>query len=178
MRPACTADKARRPCVSPLICDRHVVTALCLDTCTRGLSIQWIMAIGSFLGSALRRSMCNVNLWKLPPASLVGFENDASVETWIIADCGIVTRGQAIDELYNAAVQRKIEDGEEDVATTMPLMNCENKVTFSERSYAHCSMYRYVQLRPFDSILGMSYAHYPLPDQALSRRCIQGCMIA
>ena len=84
--------------------------------------------------------MCNVNSWKLPPASLVGFENDASVETWIIADCGIVTRGQAIDELYNAAVQRKIEDGEEDVATTMPLMNCENKVTFSERSYAHCSM--------------------------------------
>ena len=110
--------------------------------------------------------------------SELGFENDASVETWIISDCGIVTRGQAIDELYNAAVQRKIEDGEEDVATTMPLMNCENKVTFSERSYAHCSMYRYVHPRPFDSILGMSHAHYPLPDQALSRRCIQGCIIA
>ena len=27
------------------------------------------------------------------------------------------------------------------------LTNCENKVTFSERSYAHCSMYRYVHPR-------------------------------
>ena len=56
--------------------------------------------------------------------------------------------------------------------------NCENKVTFGERSYAHCSMYRYVHPRTFDSILGMSYAHYPLADQALTRRCIHGCMIA
>ena len=41
------------------------------------------------------------------------------------------------------------------------LTKCKNKVTFSERSYAHCSMYRYVHPRTFDSILGMSYAHYP-----------------
>ena len=36
--------------------------------------------------------------------------------------------------------------------------NCENKVAFRERSYAHCSMYRYVHLRTFDSILGMAAA--------------------
>ena len=49
------------------------------------------------------------------------------------------------------------------------LTSCENKVTFNERSYAHCSMYRYVHPRSFDSIFGMSYAHYSLADQALSR---------
>ena len=32
--------------------------------------------------------------------------------------------------------------------------NCENKKTFSERSYAHCSMYRYVHPWTFDSMLG------------------------
>ena len=31
------------------------------------------------------------------------------------------------------------------------LTSCENEVTFSERSYAHCCMYRYVHLRTFDS---------------------------
>ena len=56
--------------------------------------------------------------------------------------------------------------------------NCENQLTSIERSYAHCSMHRYVHPRTFYSILGMSYAHYPLADQALSRRCIHACMIA
>lgn len=45
----------------------------------------------------------------------LGFENDASVETWIISDQGIVTKGQAIDDSYHAAVRCKDEDEEEDV---------------------------------------------------------------
>ena len=55
--------------------------------------------------------------------------------------------------------------------------NLENKVTSSERSCAHCSMYRDVHPRTFDSNLRMSYPHYPLADEALNRWCIHGCMI-
>lgn len=44
----------------------------------------------------------------------IEFENDASVETWIISDRGIVTKGCAIDELRNAPIQCKIEEEDEE----------------------------------------------------------------
>ena len=49
---------------------------------------------------------------------------------------------------------------------------------FSERSYAHCSTSKYVQPRTFDSIFGMSYAHYPLTYPALSRSPFHGVFFA
>ena len=44
--------------------------------------------------------------------------------------------------------------------------NCENRVTFSERSYAHCSMYRYVHPRTFDSILQCNLVRRRVPRYA------------
>ena len=43
--------------------------------------------------------------------------------------------------LFEAVTDALTKESEQQVDSTLALTNCENKVTFSERSYAHCSMY-------------------------------------
>ena len=64
-------------------------------------------------------------------------------------------RRLAFRTLFEAVTDAFTKESEQQVASTMALTICENKVTFRERSYAHCSMSRYVHPRTFDSIVGM-----------------------
>ena len=56
--------------------------------------------------------------------------------------------------LFEAVTDAFTKESEQQVDSTMALAICENKVTFSERSYAHCSMSIYMHPRTFDPCLG------------------------
>ena len=90
---------------------------------------------------------------------------------WVAAGSGASGRGSQESSSRWANKGRNPQEAD---STT----NCENRITFSGRRYAHCSVCRYVDPQTCDLILRISYTHYSLADQALRRRCIQGCMIA
>ena len=63
-------------------------------------------------------------------------------------------RRLAFRTLFEAVTDAFTKESEQQVDSTMALTICENKVTFSERSYAHCSMSIYMHPRTFDPFLG------------------------
>ena len=63
-------------------------------------------------------------------------------------------RRLAFRTLFEAVTDAFTKESEQQVDSTMALTICENKVTFSERSYAHCSMCIYMHPRTFDPCLG------------------------
>ena len=55
--------------------------------------------------------------------------------------------------LFEAVTDAFTKECEQQVHSTMALTICEHKVTFSEQSYAHCSMFIYMHPRTFDPFL-------------------------
>ena len=58
-------------------------------------------------------------------------------------------RRLAFRTLFEAVTDAFTKESEQQVDSTMALTICENKVTFGERSYAHCSMCIYMHPRTF-----------------------------
>ena len=74
-------------------------------------------------------------------------------------------RRLAFRTLFEAVTDAFTKESEQQVDSTMALTICENKVTFSERSYAHCSMsiYMHPRLRRYGVELDLRHVARSLP---------------